>query len=103
MISLNGLNGEEHDHTHRRFIQHFSLSLLYGLKTSQSSGPSHFQLCSDQYLSVIQEATTINQNEMCSPEKILSRGYAGRLLELASVFTRGFFFVCVLFRCREDL
>lgn len=44
-------------------------------KQVQSSGPSHFQLCSDQYLSVIQEATTINQNEKRSTEKILSGSY----------------------------
>lgn len=64
--------------THHRFIQHLPHSLLYGCKTNQSSRPSHFQLCSDQYLSVSQEATTVNHNEICSTEKILSISYNER-------------------------
>lgn len=38
------------------------LTLLYGCRTSPSSGPSHLKYRSDQYLSIIQEATAINQN-----------------------------------------
>lgn len=63
---------QKHNHPPRVYTTASPHCLLYGCKTSQSSRPSHFQLCSDQYLSVSQEETTVNHNEICSTKKILS-------------------------------